>query len=244
MRMSRDRKTPELSKREEEILGLAASGQTDKIIAEALGLSLGTINDYWTRIRRKLGAASRTEAVAVHAAKATAQLQEERRSLLGELAERKRVEEALRMSEEAMRALIERALEGIVVSENGRIVFVNQHLQRLTGYSARDLIGQETSFFVKRDPRGEKAYRGHLELLASGRDIRFEFLMPAKDGRILWFLASVAQYQGPGGIPARVSVLTDITEFKAIRDGLAGELSDGRRESEGLQAALSSSDAS
>ncbi|HVL39171.1 MAG TPA: LuxR C-terminal-related transcriptional regulator [Fimbriimonadaceae bacterium] len=53
-----------LSERENEILYLAAEGVTDKAISEALDISAGTVRTYWERLRKKVGAASRTEAVA------------------------------------------------------------------------------------------------------------------------------------------------------------------------------------
>ena len=48
-----------LSKRERQVLGLAAAGLLDKEIAPQLGLSPNTLRTYWTRIRRKTGEVSR-----------------------------------------------------------------------------------------------------------------------------------------------------------------------------------------
>lgn len=56
---------PKLSKREQEILNLAALGLTDKGIAARLWITSGTVGSYWVRIRHKLRTATRTEAVAV-----------------------------------------------------------------------------------------------------------------------------------------------------------------------------------
>ena len=56
----------ELSGREEEVVNLAAQGLTDNGIAHKLGISPGTVNGYWARIRSKLGQRSRTELVAVY----------------------------------------------------------------------------------------------------------------------------------------------------------------------------------
>ena len=51
----------ELSGREKEIIDLCALGFTNDGIAHRLGLSLGTVNTYWCRIRMKVGGISRTE---------------------------------------------------------------------------------------------------------------------------------------------------------------------------------------
>lgn len=56
--------TKELSPREEEILELCIQGLTNDAIAVQLGLSLGTVNTYWLRIRLKVGGTGRTDTVA------------------------------------------------------------------------------------------------------------------------------------------------------------------------------------
>lgn len=53
-----------MSRREQEILNLAALGYTDKRIGALLGLRLGTISTYWARIRSKWGPSTRAELVA------------------------------------------------------------------------------------------------------------------------------------------------------------------------------------
>lgn len=53
-----------LSQREEDTLRLASQGLTDKAIAAELGVQLSTVRTYWDRLKVKLSAANRTEAVA------------------------------------------------------------------------------------------------------------------------------------------------------------------------------------
>lgn len=52
-----------LSDREQEVIRYASEGFTDAMIAQALGIQVGTVNSYWVRIRGKLGHFSRTELV-------------------------------------------------------------------------------------------------------------------------------------------------------------------------------------
>jgi predicted ATPase/DNA-binding CsgD family transcriptional regulator len=63
--------------REETILSYAADGVTDKQIAQRMGLSFGTVDSYWRRIRKKLNASSRTDAVAIWVRKQAQQEVEE-----------------------------------------------------------------------------------------------------------------------------------------------------------------------
>ena len=53
----------ELSPREEEIVELCVEGLTNDAIANRLGLSVGTVNTYWLRIKLKVGGQGRTDTV-------------------------------------------------------------------------------------------------------------------------------------------------------------------------------------
>ena len=55
--------TRELSNREEQIVQLCVEGLTNDGIANRLGLSVGTVNTYWLRIKLKVGGAGRTDTV-------------------------------------------------------------------------------------------------------------------------------------------------------------------------------------
>lgn len=55
--------TRELSPREEEIVELCVEGLTNDAIASRLGLSVGTVNTYWLRIKLKVGGQGRTDTV-------------------------------------------------------------------------------------------------------------------------------------------------------------------------------------
>ena len=55
--------TRELSPREEEIVELCVEGLTNDAIAHRLGLSVGTVNTYWLRIKLKVGGLGKTDTV-------------------------------------------------------------------------------------------------------------------------------------------------------------------------------------
>ncbi|MDR3691776.1 MAG: helix-turn-helix transcriptional regulator [Fimbriimonas sp.] len=55
--------TRELSPREEEVVELCVEGLTNDAIAIRLGLSVGTVNTYWLRIKLKVGGQGRTDTV-------------------------------------------------------------------------------------------------------------------------------------------------------------------------------------
>jgi DNA-binding CsgD family transcriptional regulator len=71
--------TNQLSPREKEIVELAAEGLTNEAIAHRLGLSIGTVNTYWLRIKLKVGGSGRTETVVnVFKVRAARELDQER----------------------------------------------------------------------------------------------------------------------------------------------------------------------
>ena len=57
-----------LSRREQEVVRLAAQGYCDKEIGTELGISLATVRTFWERIRVKTLTRSRTQAVCAYVA--------------------------------------------------------------------------------------------------------------------------------------------------------------------------------
>jgi DNA-binding CsgD family transcriptional regulator len=102
-----------LSQREEEILLLASRGLTDRQISAELGIRAGTINTHWSRIRLKLGAATRSEAVSIllkEKAMATQQaLEQEKEALLSEVSHRQQIEMELRSSRQLLQVVLSNA---------------------------------------------------------------------------------------------------------------------------------------
>ncbi len=72
-----------------------------------------------------------------------------------DITERKRTEEALRLSEERLRIVVESSPNGIVmVNEEGTIVVVNQMLATLFGYDRQELLGRSVDLLVPERFRG------------------------------------------------------------------------------------------
>ncbi len=105
--------THELSNRESEIIELAIHGLTNEGIAHKLGLSVGTVNTYWLRIRLKVGGQGRTDTVAIvikdRAEKALRAANVDRDNLAEHVADR----EHLLLEVRASLALLELAMEQI-----------------------------------------------------------------------------------------------------------------------------------
>lgn len=112
MSFSKERTTA-LSERERDVLFLAADGLTDKEIAQRLGIGAKTVRTYWDRVRSKLGASSRTQALAMAL-----------RAAYDDLAAR---EARFRTFIERMPAMF------VALDESGELVYTNNEVDRVSG---------------------------------------------------------------------------------------------------------------
>ncbi len=141
-----------LTPRERSVVDLALDGRTDDAIASTLGLSVSTVNTYWTRIRGKLGQYSRTELVSrllrAEMASQCANLQAENAALVARLEEERKArvhaEAALSARGRAPWTLL--ALEHLteaayVIRTSGVVAYANLQARRFFRAEAGDLDG-------------------------------------------------------------------------------------------------------
>jgi PAS domain S-box-containing protein len=89
-------------------------------------------------------------------AERTFQLTETNNQLIEEVAERKRKEQELRMSEEKYRSILENMEEGYFeVNLRGNLTFLNQSTCRILGYPREELLGMNYRRFTKKDSAKE-----------------------------------------------------------------------------------------
>lgn len=138
-----------------------------------------------------------------------------------DVTEHRRAELALGLSEEQYRTVVEGAMEGLAIHQDGIIRFANQSAARLAGYErAEELLGRNVwETFVAPEARAElqaraaAALAGHLQPLHAGwPGIR-------KDGSRVWVQSSVAVIQWMGQ-PAFLGYFWDSTEHKQAEERL------------------------
>ncbi|NOS81181.1 MAG: PAS domain S-box protein [Nitrospira sp.] len=150
-----------------------------------------------------------------------------------EAAERKRMEAALRASEDQFnKAFTEAAIGMGLAAPDGRWLQVNQALCEIIGYSQEEL--EATTFQAITHPDDRLLDLAYVDQLLMGeiRTYEMEKRYIHKQGHVVWTLLSVSLVRTADGAPAHfVKQIHDITERKRIEGALR------QRECE-LQAAL------
>ena len=130
------------------------------------------------------------------------------------LAERNRTMTRLRESEEHYRNLTEAAFEGVVISENGRLLDVNEQVLKMFGYRRDEMIGHEIIEFVSPESLPEIAER-----VRTGRGDLCEHRLLRKDGS-LFIAEAQARMVYVGDRTLRMTALRDITARKQVEEAL------------------------
>jgi PAS domain S-box-containing protein len=129
-------------------------------------------------------------------------------------------QEALWVSEENYRRMIETANEGIIIGElDGRIRFVNPKMAEMLGYSQEELVGRVGLEFLDADQESA-VFKARTEL-EERRRIQREFKFRRKDGTYLWTIANTSPLlDNQGYYLGNLAMHTDITERKRMEKDL------------------------
>ena len=141
-------------------------------------------------------------------------------SIVRDVTQRKRAEEALRESKERFEALFEHAGIGIaLVDVHGRPIKSNPALESIVGYSAAELREMVFTAITHTDDR-ELDWGLYQELIAGQRQsYQIEKRYIRKDGAIVWGLLTVSLIRDEHGQPwYSVGMLEDMTARKKLEE--------------------------
>jgi diguanylate cyclase (GGDEF)-like protein/PAS domain S-box-containing protein len=142
-------------------------------------------------------------------------------TVVRDITERKRAETALRESEERYKALFDRSLDCVFLTDfEGRFLDANQTVLDLLGYKREDISTQTFASMLTADQL-PLAFRTVEEIRATGRQkMPTEFQVRCKDGKHV-FLETQSSLIYRGGKPFAVQgIARDVTERKKMEEQL------------------------
>jgi PAS domain S-box-containing protein len=135
-------------------------------------------------------------------------------SIMRDISDRKRAEEALRTSEAQYRCIIDTATEGIwKLDTDGKTTFVNPQMANMLGYSMQDMLGQ--LFFDFMDEEQKAIAAEFWQRRQTGVKEQHDFKFRHRNGSQVWAIVSGnPMFDENGQVIGALGMLTDITERK------------------------------
>jgi len=141
-----------------------------------------------------------------------------------DITERKRTREALRESEERFRSIVENSQAGIMILDDAyRLVYANGELYRISGYSPKEVIGQDFRKFLDEESKELVAERYIRRQRGEEVPPRYEFNIIKKDGQKRRVEISSSVIKDSAGEVRTIAQILDITERKGAEEALQAE---------------------
>ena len=139
-----------------------------------------------------------------------------------EITERKKAEEALRESEEEMRAIFDNAGNGIALLDlEGRVIRVNKRVFEVGGYDMEDVSGKPLDLLKMFTPESLERMSHVKDMVLSGKEVTaFECEVCTKSGEKLSLEINAGPFFLKGQLFGLVAVIRDITEHKRMEEAL------------------------
>lgn len=140
-----------------------------------------------------------------------------RRASNRDVTERRKVEEALRESETKYSALVEQAMDGIMIIQEEKTKFANEALAKTFGYSTEELVNAEIAELVAPAYRDSFVEQYRKRIAGETAAGLYETKGMRKDGTLIDLEISAGQIEYEGR-PAVMSFVRDITQRKKMED--------------------------
>jgi two-component system, LuxR family, sensor kinase FixL len=142
------------------------------------------------------------------------------RARLSRIAENRRMRDALDRSEAALEAVMQSVPCMIVaVGSDQNLQFFSPYAERLTGYTAADVLGRNFfDLFLHGLPGRPNAEREFRCVLSGGTSEGFESRVCCRDGSLQWMMWSLQRLHDYNGQQAVLAVLQNISALKQARE--------------------------
>jgi PAS domain S-box-containing protein len=136
-----------------------------------------------------------------------------------DVTEQKKMEEALKSSEELFRSIVENSHNVILlIDENFKIVYANNEAVALSGYPKEEIIGQDFRKFLDEESRAIVEERYLRRQKGEPIPPRYEFKIVQKDGEKREVEIKAAAIPDKFGRVRSIAQLIDITERKKVEN--------------------------
>ncbi len=138
-----------------------------------------------------------------------------------DITERKMAEKDLQLSEARYRTLVEKAFEGIIVIQDGNIVFANPRAYEIINYPRDRTEPRPFMDFIQEEDRGTVIDRHLRRLKGEQLEEVYPIRLIDRQGNIKWAQISTTLIDWEGK-PATLTFLADISERKRAEEALQG----------------------
>jgi PAS domain S-box-containing protein len=141
--------------------------------------------------------------------------------IIRDITDRKKAEKALKDSEEKYRALVDQSIQGLLVFQEGKLVYASPAAERISGYSSHELLefsAEDLQALIH--PENQETVRKQLnDLMRKNISPHFQMRIRRKNGEFCYLegFGSGIEYQGKR---AHQIAIADITERKQAEKAL------------------------
>ncbi len=142
--------------------------------------------------------------------------------MISDIGERKSAEQALRMSEERLRAIIDNSPAMItVLDRQGRHLLVNARFVEFTGLSEAEVQGKTVDEFLADPETAERGTEDNRRVVATGEPVtREEVLRSGRGEERLFVTVKFPLFAPDGAIYGICGIATDVTEHRQTEESL------------------------
>jgi PAS domain S-box-containing protein len=144
--------------------------------------------------------------------------------ILTDITELKAKEEAVKLSEQRFRMMAENVHDGIIIVENGNVVFANHRIADITGYSDKELTKLKSADLVSQKDRDKIEEIVNNTRPGSEKPGELIILVKRKDGSRRSILGRVTSADFNNTVTTYIT-MTDITDSTESEKGLLDRIS-------------------